>query len=94
MSPQKKPRKPAETLSSNQKMAIEVMFWGPYDPSWKNEEGVIDNTDHAIAARLGLIHSAVACYTNKISRKHFRKLAKEKNEAKEPDPDTEVQEEI
>lgn len=72
-------RRVTRELTSNEKTAIEIMFWGPYDPSWRNEEGVIDNCDHTISQRLELPFSSVANYTARISRLHFIKLSKEKN---------------
>ena len=65
-----------EVLTPIDKRAIEIMFFGPYIPEWKNEKGIVDNSDPTIAKRIGVEWAAVTTYTAALTRRHFKKVEK------------------
>lgn len=62
----------APDLTKEDKAKIDQMFWGPYKDAWRDEKGLVDNTDETIANRLNLSLSAVKKYTAKSVDKHFK----------------------
>ena len=74
-----------EQLNEEEKNNIYIMFFGPYLNEWRDEKGIVDNTDRTISERLNLNMRLVIQYTNKISTEHFEKITnkyKVKNEYK------------
>lgn len=55
------------------------MFFGPYEPEWKDKNGIVDNSDVTIAKRMNLSSSSVAFHTNKLSEEHRKKVLKQIN---------------
>lgn len=61
-------------LTEIEKEAIEKMFFGPFEPQWKDSMGRVDNRDQTIADRLSLPFSAVSLYITKAY--NYRKKLK------------------
>lgn len=61
-------------LNKDQKSLICKMFWGPYLDEWKDENGVIDNTDQTIADRLGLNYHLIVSFLNQEVQNHFKEV--------------------
>jgi hypothetical protein len=72
-------RKEPEYVSSEKILEIKRMFFGPYKPEWKDENGIVDNTDSTIAKRVNLSHGSVAFHTNKLSEEHYNNFLKQIN---------------
>jgi uncharacterized membrane protein YbaN (DUF454 family) len=64
------------SLSEDEKKSIYTMFFGPYIEEWRNEKGIVENSDETIAKRLSLTVSIVSWYTNTICQAHFKKIEK------------------
>ena len=58
-------------LTENQKKLILKMFFGKYKDEWKDENGIVDNTDDTIAKRLGLLNITVSRFIyNTLNKRH------------------------
>ena len=65
---------PKASLTYEDKEIIRTMFWGPYKEEWKDKEGVVDNSDRAIANRLGMDFRVVGAFTARDTIKHFKQF--------------------
>lgn len=61
-------------LSNEEKESIYTMFFGPYIDEWRNEKGIVENSDEIIAKRLSLSVNIVSDYTGIICKNHFKKV--------------------
>jgi hypothetical protein len=68
--------KPSASLSDAQKETIKEMFLGPYKKEWKGFNGIVDNTDSAIAERLGITMTLVSAHTERICKEHLNNVIK------------------
>lgn len=63
-------------LTDEQKTIITAHFFGPFDPSWYDDNGILDNEDKVIAARVGAELSQVRTFTIRLITDHFDNLNK------------------
>lgn len=61
-------------LTEKEKQAILTQLYGPYLPEWRNNHGVVENTDAQIAKRMGLGTTTVSHFTNIHSQVRMEKF--------------------
>ena len=67
-------------LSDKAKELIHRMLFGEYEPEWFNSDGVVENSDRAIAERLGVPTRVVRNFTTRLSNEreaYFNQLLSE-----------------
>lgn len=62
-------------LTEEDRIMIELMFWGPYRPEWKNRKGLVENGDETIGKRLSIKTVIVSRYTELLCAEHFARIA-------------------
>lgn len=60
-------------ITEQQLDELEAMIYGPYEPEWFREDGVIANTTKEIAERMGVPNNVVVYHSNKIIKKRMNK---------------------
>lgn len=66
-------------LTEEEKTQINTMFFGPYKKEWKDEYGIVNNSDEAIGERLNIPTRVVSRYIYEIVEKKFSKLNRKIN---------------
>lgn len=61
-------------LEPSQIETINKMFFGPYLPEWRDEKGIVDNTDLTIAKRLGIHDEDISAYLRIVTEQHFERI--------------------
>ena len=69
-------RKADKPITDEEKELIWIMFMGPYDDDWRDEKGVVDNTDRTIANRLNVNHHQTQNFISFKLDKHIKKTIK------------------
>lgn len=63
-------------VTKEQKEQIKTMFFGPYEPEWRDHKGIVDNTDESIAKRLGMAKDTVSSHIVVMLKNHFEAVIK------------------
>lgn len=66
-------------ISKEKKDLIHRMMFGPFEESWRDENGIIDNSDEAVAKRLGMAVPAASYHIVTMLKEHFRRVTIERN---------------
>lgn len=61
-------------LEEHEKEQVREMFWGPYKPEWRLPNGIVDNSDEAIATRLNLSLTAVCQFIVRECEQHWNRV--------------------
>ena len=61
-------------LTWKQKRLIEKMLYGPYEPQWYRDNGLVGNTDAEIAKRMDLPIGQVQAHTTKLSNERLKEV--------------------
>ena len=61
-------------LTNKQKEIIRRHYFGPYDQSWFDSKGLLNNGDSDISKRIKAPIQAVTRYATKIIEEHFKKI--------------------
>ena len=69
-------------LTEEQKKNIELMFFGPYLDEWRDSKGLVDNSDEAIANRLGLARATVSGYITRVLNQREKIIAFQREQDK------------
>jgi len=73
------PRPEHILLTLQNKEDIETMLFGPWEPEWRNEKGIVMNSDREIAERINIKTSAVSGYSTKLMEAHFKRVTTQIN---------------